>query len=381
MEAKAESEEKVKAEVKAETKAEVKLTINKKKDFIINAIYILLILSIIYIVFKYIISLISPFLVALIIAYLLKKPSVYLANKSKIPRKIISFLLVLIFYAIAGVLVSLAGVKLISITSSIFSSLPSMYENQLEPFLLNAFDFIEKTVYRIDPALVSVLNDGFDQFVNSVSSNISNISLVLLSSISDIASSFPAFLIKVLLTVISTFFIAIDFDVLTSYVTKQFSKRGNSILETVKLYMSNTLFVVIRSYAIIMSITFIELSIGLTIIGLKNSILIALVIAFFDILPVLGTGGVMIPWTILTFLQGDYKQAFGLLAVYVFVTIMRNILEPRIVGKQLGIHPVVALMSMFVGANLLGVIGLFGFPITLSLIKHLNDTHKLKILK
>lgn len=145
--------------------------------------------------------------------------------------------------------------------------------------------------------------------------------------------------------------------------------------------MVNTVFVVIRAYLVIMFITFIELSIGFTILGLAHAILIGFLIAIFDILPVLGTGGIMIPWAIMTLFQRNFRMGFGLLIIYIFVTIIRNIVEPKIVGRQLGIHPVITLMSMFVGANLLGIIGLFGFPITISLLKHLNDTGVIKIFK
>ncbi|MDF2557671.1 MAG: ytvI [Bacillales bacterium] len=354
---------------------------NKKKQFIINTIYIFLITFIAYIIFKYAVSLVSPFIFAFVIAYLLKKPAKLISESTRIPRKIVSFILVLIFYSTAGVLVSLAGVKFISTVSRIVSSLPAIYENQLEPFLITTFNGIEKEVHRIDPAIVEVLNEGFDQFVSSLGENVTKISLALVGSLSDIASSLPVFLIKILLMIISTFFIAIDFEILSSFIQRQFSKRGNEIINTIKQYMVNTLFVVIRSYAIIISITFVELSIGLTIIGIPNAILIALLIAVFDILPVLGTGGIMIPWTIMTFFQGDEQRAIGLLVAYIFVTIIRNILEPKIVGGQLGIHPVVALMSMFVGAKLLGVIGLFGFPITISLFVHLNNTGTIKLFK
>lgn len=353
----------------------------KKKQFIVNTIYILLILAIVYVVLKYAVSLISPFIFAFVIAYILKKPARVISAKVKVPRKLVSFLLVLIFYSTAGVLVSLIGVKIISTVSTIISALPVIYEEQLGPFLISTFDGIEIAIFRLDPALVEVLNEGFDQFVNSLGENITNLSLSLVGSLSSIASSLPAFLVKILLMVISTFFMAMDLDELSQFMLRQFSSRGNVIIQMVKQYMVNTLFVVIRSYAMIMSITFVELSLGLSIIGVPNAILIALVIAFFDILPVLGTGGVMIPWTIITFLQGNYHMGFGLLAVYIFVTVVRNILEPKIVGGQLGIHPVVALMSMFVGANLIGVIGLFGFPITLSLLKHLNDTQTIKLFK
>ena len=122
-----------------------------------------------------------------------------------------------------------------------------------------------------------------------------------------------------------------------------------------------------------MCITFVELSIGLSIIGIERAMLVALLIAIFDILPVLGTGGIMIPWVILSALGGDLPQALALLVLYVIITVIRNIIEPRIVGAQIGLHPVLTLMSMFVGNHLFGIVGLFGLPILLSLLRYLND--------
>ena len=73
--------------------------------------------------------------------------------------------------------------------------------------------------------------------------------------------------------------------------------------------------------------------------------------------------------------------ALSLLAIYLVITIIRNIIEPKIVGSQLGLHPVVTLCSMFVGAQLLGVVGMFGFPILLSLLRYLNDHEVIHIFK
>lgn len=354
----------------------------KRKQFIINTIYFSLIGLIAYAVLKYGISLISPFVAAFLIASILKRPAEFLSRKIRIPRKMISFLLVLIFYCTAGVVIALLGVKLVSAISSVLSALPTIYENQLGPFLMATLDSIQRTVYRIDPNLAeAILAESFHQFVSSLGENVTNISLSLVGSLSNIASSLPVFFIKILLMIISTFFIAIDYQALSAFVSRQFSKRGNEILYAIKQYMVNTLFVVVRSYALIMSITFVELSLGLTILGFDNAMLIALVVAIFDILPVLGTGGIMIPWSIMTLIQGEFETGIGLIILYIIVTVVRNILEPKIVGSQLGLHPVVTLMSMFVGANLLGVIGLFGFPITLSLLKHLNDSGIIRLFK
>lgn len=352
-----------------------------KVNFIINTVYIALIGLILYMFFKYGISLISPFIGAFIIAYLLKKPSKWISKRLKLPHKIVSFSLVLVFYSTIGVLFALIGIKVTSAASSIISAFPALYETQFVPFLTDTFGSIEKTIFLLDPALVSVLNDGFTQFVNSLGTNITNISLSLVEILSNMASSLPAFLIKILLMVISTFFIAMDFEILSKFILKQFSKKTNKLMATIKEYMLNTLFVVIRSYVLIMSITFIELSIGLSIISIPNALLIAFIISIFDILPVLGTGGIMIPWVIITLFQGSYQTGIGLLFVYLFITVIRNILEPKIVGKQLGLHPIITLISMFIGVNLLGVFGLFLFPITLSLVTYLNDKGDIHLFK
>ena len=89
----------------------------------------------------------------------------------------------------------------------------------------------------------------------------------------------------------------------------------------------------------------------------------------------------MIPWAVITAIQGDYSMAIALFAVYIVVTIIRNIIEPKIVGSQLGLHPVATLASLFVGAQLFGAVGLFGFPIGLSLLRYLNEQGTLKIFK
>lgn len=355
--------------------------LNQRKQFIIHAIYVLLIALIVYVVFKYAIPLLSPFLIAFLIATLLRNPARRISDSTKIPEKVVSFSLVLVFYSTVGVIVALLGLKLASTLSKVVSRLPNLYESQLGPYLADTFNGIERAFYRIDPEVTGLFNESFDQFVNSLGVNVSNMSLSLVSSLSNIASSLPAFLITILIMVISTFFMAIDYDMLTSFIRRQFQQRGNEILHRTKQYMTNTLFVVIRSYLLIMSITFLELSIAFTFMGMGNAILLAFGIAIFDILPVFGTGGVMVPWTVMTVIQGEYQTAAGLFAAYVFVTIVRNIIEPKIVGGQLGLHPVVTLMSMFVGVSLLGVIGLFGFPITLSLMKHLNDEGMIKLFR
>lgn len=353
----------------------------KRKRFIVNITYGGLILCLAYTVLKYGFSLLMPFFLAFAVAYLLVRPSRFLSKKMGIPYKPVALVLVLLFYGTIGVLVVLLLIRLVLTVSGYLSMVPGFYNSQVEPFLSTLFYQLEDSLYQTDPVFVTNLNGIFTQMIKSMGELITSLSMKAVSDLSGFAATLPGTFIGILMMVISTFFIAADYDLLTRFVMRQFSGKVGGLILRIKEYLVGTLFVCIRSYALIMGITFVEMSIGLTVIGIKNSILIALLIAIFDILPVLGTGGIMIPWVVVSAIQGDLPLAFGLLAVYLVVTVVRNILEPKIVGSQIGLHPVVTLVSMFAGAQLFGIIGLFGFPILLSLLRHLNDTGTIRLFK
>lgn len=98
-------------------------------------------------------------------------------------------------------------------------------------------------------------------------------------------------------------------------------------------------------------------------------------------MPILGTGAVLIPWVILSFAFGNTSFAIGMLILYLVITVVRQTLEPRIVGDQIGLHPVVTLICMFIGTSLFGVLGLFLFPITATILKKMNDEGAIHLFK
>ena len=108
---------------------------------------------------------------------------------------------------------------------------------------------------------------------------------------------------------------------------------------------------------------------------------IAVAIAIFDILPVVGSGLVLLPWTVFSLIKGDLVTGIGLAVLYVVVIIVRQIVEPKIVGDRVGLHPLVTLMSMVIGSYLFGGIGLLGLPITIALIHALNKQGAIHLYK
>ncbi|MEG2871434.1 MAG: sporulation integral membrane protein YtvI [Clostridium sp.] len=353
----------------------------KRKRFIVNLLYSGLIVLLVYVAIQYGLGMIAPFLLAFLIAYALKTPAQFIAKKTKIPYKPIVMLLVLLFYGTVGVLLALMSIKLVTSAIGLVAVLPAVYSAEIEPALSAFFIEIEQMLSRTDSALVATISDMSTQFIQSIGELLTSLSVKAVGALSGYASSLPGLFIKLLLMIISTFFIAGDYDMLVGFVSRQLSDTTRNFMLRIKEYVVGTLFVCIRSYALIMTITFLELSAGLSLIGVPNAVLLALIISIFDILPVLGTGGIMIPWVIITAIQGNYPLALELLVIYLVITIIRNILEPKIVGSQIGLHPIVTLASIFIGAQLFGVLGLFGFPILLSLLRHLNDTGVIKVFK
>ena len=337
------------------------MSTEKKKKFIIDVTYLALILVLGYLLLQYALPLLLPFVLAFLIAYVLRRPIRFLSRVLHAPKGLVAVLLVVLTYGTIGLLLALAGIRITATITSLVQQIPSLYSAYILPELTDFFAWLQELQ---------------SQLLNMLWQLVSSLSVVLVGGVSiatSFATSLPGFLIRLLLMVISTFFIAVDYQKIVRFCLGCLQGSTRNLVLQVKAYVVGTLFVCIRSYALIMSITFVELSVGLTLIGVNRAILVALLIAIFDILPVLGTGGIMIPWVILSALGGDLPHAFALLVLYVIITVIRNIIEPRIVGAQIGLHPVLTLMSMFVGNHLFGIVGLFGLPILLSLLRYLND--------
>jgi Predicted permease len=189
----------------------------------------------------------------------------------------------------------------------------------------------------------------------------------------------PRFLASLIVMIIATFFMSLDYDKMTSFVLRQLPKRAEKLLKDIKHSFVLVLLRYGRSYAIIFVITSVELSLGLLFLGINNAPVIALIIAVFDIFPILGTGTILGPWAAIELFRGEYHQALGLIILYVIVTVIRQVMEPRIVGSHVGLHPLITIMSIFIGGSLFGVVGFFGLPITVALLRSLMDGGTIKI--
>ena len=352
-----------------------------RRKFLINLCYYAVIIAIIIGIFRYVVPWCLPFLLGFMIAWMLQGAIRKFSNKLNIKNKIMAIIVLAVFYLSIGSLVVFATMQLIAMVGNFFKELPTYYTTSIEPALETLFESLNSLMTNIHPSLVENFKDLNGTLLEIGESAAPTISSSSISYLTKFVSFVPSFLLSFVFMIISSFFFAVDFEHIKAFIMLQFDEPKKNIIRRAKAHTFGTLGKFLKSYGIIMTITCLELSVGLLILGVDNAIAIALLISMFDILPVLGTGGIMIPWLIICFINGQTELALGLLVIYVVITIIRNILEPKIVGVQVGAHPIIMLISMFLGVKLLGAVGIIALPVLVIITKNLNEEEIIHLYK
>jgi len=340
------------------------LNIQQKRDFLVNLAYWAVIAAGVYLAFEYLVPICVPFLLGIPIAWLVVK----LSRKLHCTHRLFRLGLTVLVYGLLGLCITLLTAKGVSTVTGIIKWLPEVYEMKIVPFVTLCYDWCIQTVQHLDPTVVSALEMVLESLLSALKTLVSSFSKVAVSAVSGLATGVPNLILSLLAMIFSTVFVVGDYERIRGFASEHLHPKVKHVLKLLWVYLTDTLFVVIRSYVLIMLLTFTELSILFKLFGIEHAVLKAAVIALLDILPILGTGGIMIPWGIISLALGYTKLGIQLLLIYVIVTVIRNYVEPKIVGTQLGLHPIITLVSMFIGLRLFGFWGLFGLPVGISFL-------------
>lgn len=345
------------------------MNIEKRKAFILNVIYIAIILGLGYIVIKHLLPLLMPFIIGLVIAVLFRKLIDYIEKKTRIKRSLVSIVILIIFYGILTLILSIIGAKVFTFLKDLFGQLPDLYRYTIEP----ALDEVTNNIIEQFPDIKLYVEDFVLNISDTIFSFVKNASSTVISTITGIAGRLPSLLIKLIFTIVSSFFFTIDYYKISDFVIRQFKGERRKMLIKLKDKGIGTIGKFIKAYSAIISITFLELSVGFWILGIPNPFLFGAMIAVIDVLPILGTGAVLLPWAVIALILGNTKIGIGMFILYIIITAVRQTIEPKIVGQQIGLHPIITLILMFVGAQLMGVLGLLLLPVIATIIKTFND--------
>ena len=354
------------------------MNLEKQKRFLVQAAFYGTIAALVYVALKFLLPTLIPFILAFLIVWLLRKPAKWISGKLHLPLKYVSLFFLLLFYVLLFGGVSLLGVEVVALIKAAAPKLPTLYREELVPALKVAYGFLEQTLMRFDPSIVDALESAMIELSSSIEQSLKSLSISAVSWVSGAAMGVPGFIIAVVLMITASFFLANDYERVMGFLYKSLPEKGKDRLREIWHKLAGSLWIYIRSYTLFLIVTFTELNIGLHLLKIPHASVIAGAIAIFDLLPILGTGGVLIPWTVIAAVVGEYGMALGIGILYIVITMVRNYLEPKLVGKQIGLHPLATLIALFVGSQLFGLAGLFGFPVALSVIVQLRRENKAK---
>ena len=312
-----------------------------------------------------------PFLIAFILSCLLEPIIRFLMKKFKLKRKVASILVFIISLSIIIGLIIWGVVTLINESTNLLAGLNSYIDKILT--------FIKGIISNIDGLKINLSEEFVDFITNSASQSLNKIAKVLesfLTNILNFITTIPTIVIYVVITFLSLYFICTDkiymLDIFEHHFPEIWAKKiVKHIRQIIKLLGS-----FLKAQCILVLISFTICLIGLyifKIIGfnIEYPLLIALGIAFVDALPIFGSGAVMVPWAVFTAFNGDVKLAIFILGLLVIMSILRQIVEPKIVSGKIGVHPIFTLIAMYTGFRIIGVFGMLLGPIILIIVKNI----------
>lgn len=340
------------------------MDIQKKRDFLTNCAYWAVIAAGAYLALEYLLPVFMPCILGILLAWLV----VWISGKLRCKNRVFRIILSVLIYGVVGLLIVLLAVKGVNAISGLIQWLPQVYEKKLQPLVMLVYNWGVDTLEHLDPALLSALESVVESLLSGLKNLVSLISGFAVNLVSGLATGIPSLIFSLLTMIFSTIFVVADYERISSFASQHVPQIVKTVLTNIRIYLTDTLFVVIRSYVLIMLLTFTELSILFAVFGIENPMVKAAFIAVLDIMPILGTGGIMIPWAVISLVLGYTKLGIELFVIYGIVTVIRNYVEPKIVGTQLGLHPIITLVAMFVGLRIFGFWGLFGLPVGISFL-------------
>lgn len=314
-----------------------------------------------------------PFLVAFTL-YLLIEPVIrFCMNKFNFKRKTSSILiLVIVIFGILGLMIW-GIVTIISESSNLLSNL-NEYVVIIQNFVTEKTSKFDFSKIQISSELSSIINSSSQDFINHLSEIVKNFLTGLLGKL----TSLPTVGFYIVITIMSLYFISTDkiymIDQLEHHLPRKWVRKIANHINGIAKALGGYL----KAEATLIFVSFIISLVGLYIYSfvgfdIKYPLLVALGIGFVDALPILGSGTVMLPWAVVAACKGNFSLGLAILILWLIMTVVRQIIEPKIVGGNIGVHPIFTLVAMYTGFKISGVIGLFIGPIVLIILKNIFE--------
>ncbi len=309
-----------------------------------------------------------PFVVGWVIAYIASPVVNWLERKIRLVKKLGSMLIIIGVLAVLIFIIYLIGVKLWRETAGLIQNMPEMYQD-----LEQGFEQIGESTKGIFERLPEGIRNGWHAAVNNFDKTMGDlmgrISEPTVTAAGNFAKRIPSVLVATIVTFISAYFFIAEREEVIEWFRRV---TPDPVVMRMSMVTDNLKYAVggyFRAQVKIMLVVFVILLAGFLVLGVHFNFLLALLIAFLDFLPFFGTGTALLPWAVYKFMVGNYKMMAGLLILYGITQLVRQLIQPKLVGDSMGLKPLPTLVFLYVGYKLGGVFGMiFAVPFGLIVI-------------
>ncbi len=316
---------------------------------------------------KYIAALLLPFLIAWGVAFAVRRPAIAASRILKLPVRIVRVVLSALIVASGLSLVFFLIWKLLSELWHILTGIGKSGE----------FFSAIGSIMNPRGSLFGFLPEGIGEIISgALEGTISRLTSAFADFAARFAASIPSVVLFIIITFIACIYFALDLERVNGFIKSKLPERIFVSLVRFKDGILGIGLKYARAYLLIMLITFAICLAGLLLLGVEYALLIAAVISVLDILPVIGIGTIFIPWAVFQFAFGSRALGFGLLVLFLIAEFIRQLAEPKIVGKNLGLHPIISLILLYGSYSLFGIGGILLIPCAVVVINALTKSEK-----
>lgn len=311
-------------------------------------------------VFWSLLSIMLPFLIALVLTAFLEPAIDFTEEHAKMPRGLVVLLFLAVLLVIITFLIFVVGGFLMSELLRFTSQLPKITESIVavaEYFLISVVAMSEAI------HLPAQTLEYIEESLHELSESLRQYATLILNWLVSFFAGLPITFLKIIITFIAAFFFMRDGRKFVALMHKHLPYIWADKIELVGSTFGVSIVQYIRAVSILITITFFISWVGLSIIGIEFAFALAVITGILDILPIVGPGAFYIPWIIVCFIMGDIGLGIALLILYTVLVVFRTILEPKIIGDSIGLHPLETLVALFVGVMILGPAGLIIVPL------------------
>lgn len=335
---------------------------------IVNFLLLIFFTLFLLFVLPHLLGFFMPFVIGWIVSLLANPLVRFLEKRVKILRKHSTFIIMFVVILLIVGVMTLLSILIYKEAKELTQDLPALVNSTVEKFT-NIAETIRQKSELLPPKMQKSVMNTISRIDEDLKNYVSNLELVSASRVSTYAKNMAEALLYIIVTILSAYFFTACKDEMGGFCKKHLPV---SIVNYWRLIVDNFKAAFggyFKAQFKIMIVLTVIMFIGFEVLRVDYSFLFALGIAFLDFLPVFGTGAILWPWAILDMLSGNYIRAISLMVIYLICQIVKQVLQPKMVGDSIGLHPLATLIILFAGFKLYGVTGMIlGIPIGMVLV-------------